>query len=295
VLGQTWRPIEIVIVDDASTDDTPQVADELARAHAEVCVIRRNVNGGAGAAREEGRLVARGDFIQHLDSDDVLLPRKFELQAAALLANQDCGAAYGWTRLRHADGSAHSAPWKRSGEAIAAMFPSMLQSRWWDTPTPLYRAEVIRAAGPWSDLRIEEDWEYDCRIAASGVKLQYVPEWVVEVRSHPTPQLSGGHQTPGVLLNRARAHALILGHARRAGIADDAPEMQHFARELFLLSRQCGAAGMPEESKMLFDLARSASGAGRDRLQFRIYAALARIAGWSGAGRIAALADRMRT
>src|SRR5262249_25034222 len=102
VLAQTHRPIEIIIVDDGSTDDTVRVADGLAGDSVRVV---HQTNAGPGAAREAGRGIARVDFMQHLDSDDLLLPRKFELQVAALRANPDCGAAYGWTRLRRPDGS----------------------------------------------------------------------------------------------------------------------------------------------------------------------------------------------
>src|SRR5438270_9033082 len=125
VLAQTHRPIEIVIVDDGSTDDTAAVAEVLAREHAPLVRAEHVEHRGPGLAREAGRQIARGEFIQHLDSDDVLLPRKFELQVAALRNAPECGAAYGRTRLRRADGSVEPAPWKRSGERIEAMFPSM--------------------------------------------------------------------------------------------------------------------------------------------------------------------------
>src|SRR5438477_12648790 len=100
VVAQTYRPIEIIIVDDGSTDETARVADELANDFTQVI---HQANAGPGAAREAGRLVERGEFVQHLDSDDLLLPRKFELQVAGLRANPDCGASYGWTRLRRRD------------------------------------------------------------------------------------------------------------------------------------------------------------------------------------------------
>jgi len=285
VLAQTHRPIELLLVDDGSTDDTPAVADELGRMHPEVAHVFHRANGGAGAARETARLAARGDFIQHLDSDDLLLPRKFELQVAALQARPECGAAYGWTRLRHDDGRVEPRPWKRSGEEIATMFPAMLAARWWDTPNPLYRASLIREAGPWTALRIEEDWEYDCRLAARGVRLAYVPEWVCEVRRHDAH--TSGHGGAESLRDRARAHLLMLEHARRAGIARDVPEMRHFARDLFHLARQCGAAGLEDESRMLVEAAASVSAA-RD---LRAYAFLARRIGWSRAGRFA---ERLR-
>src|SRR5258708_5062942 len=96
VLAQTYRPVEIIVVDDGSTDETGQEADALAKSHLEVRAIHRQ-NGGPGTARETGRLVARGEFIQYLDSDDLLLPTKFELQVAGLRRCGDCAVSYGRT------------------------------------------------------------------------------------------------------------------------------------------------------------------------------------------------------
>ena len=296
VLAQTYRPIEIVVVDDGSTDDTPQAADSLASEHPSEVRVLHQSNKGPGLAREAGRQAARGEFIQYLDSDDLLLPEKFALQVAALRANPDCGVAYGYTRYRHADGKVEDRPWKGSGARVDSMFPSFLQSRWWDTPTPLYRARLCDAAGPWTDLRLEEDWEYDCRIAALGTKLQFCEAFVAEVRDHDQGRLGRGVATdPQRLSTRARAHRLIFEHAMRAGIAADVPEMRHFARELFLLARQCGAAGLVTESRDLFHLAMRASGDARaGGIDFRLYRVAAAVLGWSLAGRLACAADRLR-
>jgi hypothetical protein len=88
---------------------------------------------------------------------------------------------------------------------------------------------------------------------------------------------------------------LIYAHARRAGITSDAPEMQQFARSLFLLARQCGAAGLDRESRELFDLAREASGTDRARgVDFRAYRALASIFGWAALGRASRWLDGLR-
>lgn len=278
VIAQTHRPIEVIIVDDGSTDATSAVADELAREHEGIVRVIHTANGGPGSAREAGRATARGAYIQHLDSDDVLLPHKFELQVAALESAPRCGAAYGWTRFRYRGGEVEPRPWKRSGEPIPTMFPSMLTSRWWDTPTPLYRASVIAVAGPWTGLRVEEDWEYDCRIAARGVDLVYVEAWVCEVRQHEAP-----YDKPEHLRDRALAHLLILDHARTFGLSNDSPEMQFFARDLFHLARQCGAAGLGGESRRLVNAARSISRA-RD---LRLYALAGTVVGWTRAARVA--------
>jgi glycosyltransferase involved in cell wall biosynthesis len=293
VLAQTYRPIEILIVDDGSTDDTPRVADELAAAHPEVTGIHQT-NRGVGLAREAGRLAARGEFIQHLDSDDILYPHKFELQVAGLRAHPECGVSYGWTRGRTHDGQLGEAPERWTGEAFATMFPAMLQCRIWQTLTPLYRKTLIDRAGSWLPLINEEDWEYDARIAAFGVRLHHVPEWVAEFRHHEGERLSSGGYVPRIMRDRAEAHSRIYRHAREAGIGPDAPEMRHYARELFLLARQCGAAGLPRESRMLFNLAREASGRRRNGPQFLVYRGAAALLGWSLAGRLACITDRFR-
>lgn len=293
VLAQDYRPIEVWVVDDGSTDDTPGIADRLAREHAEVRVLHQP-NRGPGCAREAGRQAVRGDFIQYLDSDDLLLPGKFSAQVAGLQAKPECGVAYGWTRFRSAAGNVAPGPWKGSGVVTETMFPSFLESRWWDTSTPLYRRSVCDAVGPWSDLSLEEDWEYDCRVAALGTRLHHSPMFVAEVREQPGGRLSGQPHEPGRLAQRARAHELILGHAHRAGLRPGTPEVEHFSRELFLLARQCGAAGLAAESRRLFGLARAASRNRGGGLDFRLYRAAAALVGWRLAGRLACWSDGIR-
>jgi glycosyltransferase involved in cell wall biosynthesis len=294
VLAQTHQNFEVIVVDDASTDETPRAIEELSRSDGRIRSVRRE-NGGPGLARESGRAAARGDFIQYLDSDDLLLPRKFELQLAALDAHPECGVAYGKTRYRNAAGEEIACTWKTPNQIQPAMFPSFLVARWWETATPLYRRAVTDAAGPWTDLRLEEDWEYDARVASLGTRLAFVDDFVAEHRDHGQERLSrGAGLEPRRLRWRARSHELIYAHARHAAVPLQSPEMQHFARELFLLSRMCGAAGLAAESKTLFALSREASGSAGSGVQFRIYRALAAVVGWTGAGKLATLADRLR-
>jgi glycosyltransferase involved in cell wall biosynthesis len=296
VLNQTYRPLEIIIVDDGSTDDTGAVAEELKEKNPCISAVIHMINGGPGAAREAGRRVIKGEFIQYLDSDDILLPRKFELQVAGLRAHPECGVAYGKTRF-YVPGIYDSVgAWKRTGELIPTMFPAFLQSRWWGTSTPLYRRSIVDEAGAWTTLQNEEDWEYDCRIASQGVRLYYCDAFVSEQRGHSGEQISRyGWSDPNKLKDRAEAHALILSHALKAGISIESPEMIHFARELFLLSRQCGEAGLSRESEKLFFLARRSSEKRRAKgWDFRFYRIIAAALGWKAAGNMARLIEQAK-
>jgi glycosyltransferase involved in cell wall biosynthesis len=293
VLAQTYRPVEIVIVDDGSTDETPGVLATLAATHSSVVRIVTQPNRGPGLAREAGRQVARGEFIQYLDSDDLLLPSKFELQVSGLREHPECGISYGMSQIREIDGTTRG-PSKQTGSALPTLFPAVLRARLWDTSTPLFRKA---ATVSWSDLRLEEDWEHDCRLGVLGIRLHHVPQYVSVARNHSGPKLAvGDARDPARMRERARAHVMIHGHATRAGIGSEVPEMQHFARELFLLARQCGALGLAAESKTLFDLARlSSTPERRNGIDFRLYGLVARVFGWGTAGRIAGGLDLMRS
>ena len=88
VLEQTWRPLELVIVDDGSTDDTPQVLERmkaLAEQHDVTFQSLRQENAGAPAARNTGMAAAKGDYLAHLDDDDRWYPDKLEKQMHELL------------------------------------------------------------------------------------------------------------------------------------------------------------------------------------------------------------------
>ena len=291
VLAQTYRPIEIVIVDDGSTDDTAAVAEELARSSPETILVIHQPNAGPGAARQRGLERARGSFVQFLDSDDLLLPGKFAAQVGALRQHPDCQISYGPSlEENHAIYPVRRrGPMRGTGEMRATLFPHLLVERWWTTSSPLYRRDLLDRIGPWRRWINEEDWEYDARAGATGARLAWVPEDVSVRRIH----LADGHlsdegcEDPRKLSHRALAQASLFQCAREAGVTLDSPEMRHFARAAFLLSRQCGLAGVEDGSKSLFHLARTASGRRRRQSpEFMLYGLLATLVGWRGAARV---------
>lgn len=105
-LDQTWRPIEIVVVDDGSTDN-PETG--LAR-FGDAARLIRKPNGGVASARNLGVAQATGDFIHFLDSDDMLTPTAVESKIAAFAAAADAELCYG--QIRSVDMRASPPVWK---------------------------------------------------------------------------------------------------------------------------------------------------------------------------------------
>lgn len=90
------------------------------------------------------------------------------------------------------------------------------------------------------------------------------------------------------LAMRARAHTLVWGHAQRAGLPASHPDdVARFGQTLFLLARQCGAAGLEIESEHLLAHAAAASVRGKARRQIPVYRAAAAILGYARAARLA--------
>src|SRR5438105_4312021 len=86
VQEQTYRDLEIVIVDDASFDDTPSLASALARDDPRIVIVRNEEATGAARARNQGIAAGHGRFVAFLDDDDVWLRRKLDDQMAYLEA-----------------------------------------------------------------------------------------------------------------------------------------------------------------------------------------------------------------
>ena len=97
VLAQTMRDFELVVVDDGSTDRTPQILDRYAAADRRVRVVHRD-NGGISAAANAGLEACRGTYVARLDSDDVAKPQRLEAQLA-YLKKHDLIACGTWHEL----------------------------------------------------------------------------------------------------------------------------------------------------------------------------------------------------
>ncbi len=175
ILMQSFRDFELIIVDDASTQDIESIVRSIGDPR--IRYIRRAVNGGAAAARNTGLAEARGEFIAFHDSDDLWLPGKLERQLALLKKlPSEIGVVCGGVIIYGRDSS------RKFGPGLVCFEPPLQQGRLSideDQQARLLRRNRIHLATSlfrrncypdieWFDerLRANEDWDFAIRLVA---------------------------------------------------------------------------------------------------------------------------------
>ena len=126
VRNQTYKNIEIILVDDGSPDNCPEICDRFAKEDDRITVIHKQ-NGGQGSARNMGLDIAKGSYIAFIDSDDYVDENMYEIMIEALeRTNSDmsfCGF-YSHSGLRIAESTKikHEHIWENAEQLLEALF-----------------------------------------------------------------------------------------------------------------------------------------------------------------------------
>jgi len=188
VAGQDVPELEVVVVDDGSTDDS---ADIIEREFERVALVRTG-NLGASHARNVGTAMARGSFIQYLDADDLLAPGKLRVQVSALEASGADVAYGGWQELRCRAGervaTSRIVDGPMGGEPEIELFTDF----WCPPAAYLFRREVIERVGGWNErLPIIQDARFALDCALRGARFVYCPGVMAQYRAQGSASLSG--------------------------------------------------------------------------------------------------------
>ena len=186
VLAQTYQAIEVIVVDDGSSDATAAIVEEFVTRDARIQLVRQS-NAGVGAARNAAIRKARGKYIATLDADDLWFPEKLEKQVACMeQCGNETGLVYCWSKLINEAGEpvdvSHSNTLE--GRLRHAM---VLQNLLGNASVPLFRAAALEKVGLYL-TRVEqeggqgcEDWDLYLR-TAEIFSIRVVPEYLVAYR-----------------------------------------------------------------------------------------------------------------
>lgn len=216
VLAQTYARWECIVVDDASTDDTPGLMRSFCARDARFRYVAQQ-KASASAARNRGLELARGRYVLFLDSDDCLAPDRLAWQVRVLERDPALVLVYGetlhCTDPTTGEGDLYQA-WLRTKPSGHA-YEALLQSS--SIYSPLVRTERIRALGGFdTGLELAEDWDMWLRLARTG-PVRFEPKVSLYYRVHAGNR-SGGFREYCCARRVARAHLRRLPLRRRAAV-----------------------------------------------------------------------------
>ncbi len=189
ILSQTLRDFELIIIDDASSDDTPRVIGELMKTDERIHFIRSDENIGPDAARNLGILQAQGEYIAIMDDDDFSRPDRLQKEVEVLRANPEIGLVFSAVRMMDS-----------SLQMEYVIIPDILMKGEYPTepgdvftliylhgskipnPTIMVRKSIFQQFPYPTDQIGGQDMCLFLRLAASGVRFHGIPECLVDMR-----------------------------------------------------------------------------------------------------------------
>ena len=215
VYDQTIEPSEVIVVNDGSTDGTEALLERLAPALPPTFRWFSKPNGGSASARNAGLKFATGRLLAFLDHDDRWLPEKLVRQLDQFIADPELMLSFTAMNVvryeRAADGSLIRGPEDRATprssrtrrHGVAEISPASLPPNWNSTQESLLRTlvsqealigslssvmvrrEVFEVVGMFNEeLSVTDDFLMWLKMAAAGMKFEYMPEPMVEYRMH---------------------------------------------------------------------------------------------------------------
>ncbi len=179
VLGQTYRHLEVIVVDDGSTDQSGEVAKSFAERGVRHC---HQLHAGIGPTRNKGVELARGDFLAFLDADDRWPEEKIERQLKAFENDPGLEMVFGQA-LQLQNGPAWEAGVADKNLAVPGMVPGMVPG------TMLIKRDAYLRVGEFRDgLKVGEFIDWYARAVELNIRSLVLPELLLWRRIHGSNQ-----------------------------------------------------------------------------------------------------------
>ena len=194
LFNQTYQHIEIIVVDDGSTDNT---VNKLASIKDSRFTFTVQQNKGASSARNKAYSLSTGEYIKFMDADDLINPDFINAQLNKILHHPGCIASAKWGRFYHNDISTFKLSpekiWKDLRgidwliESLVDSGGNMMQSGIFLIPR-----YIIETAGPWNEqLSLIDDFDYMTRVILTAENILFCKDSVLMYRSGGSGNLSG--------------------------------------------------------------------------------------------------------
>ncbi len=289
VLAQTHADLDVVVVDDGSTDGTSAVLQHLAVAYQGRFRLITQPNCGACAARNAGLKATEGAYVQFLDADDVLLPDKIAGQIRLAQQEHDPALIVGGYLNVYPDGSKLEVK-----PHVEDAWMALVRTRLGTTTADLWRREDLVRAGGWDEqLASSQDYELAFRLLQAGGRVAWDDRITAEVLKRDRGSISRTNE----LKNWERYIELrvaVREHLRTSGLPNAEAIIAECDQYLFRALRVIGRTD-PAQAVARFARVMPAGFVPQaGEALSATYVALYRLLGFRGAERAAAALDNLR-
>ena len=191
IVNQTYKNIELIVIDDGSTDRSREILEQLQKQHGFVLVLQDN-QGVSKTMNKAIRQYAHGKYITGSASDDFLMPDKVERQVNYMESDPDCSLVFGKVHMVDAQS------WIIEGLTVvdpvedpvySVSFDGLIERNCIPAATIMYRKDMWEQCGGYNENSIIEDWGLWLEFAYSG-KIVYLDEYFAFYRWHGSNQTS---------------------------------------------------------------------------------------------------------
>jgi glycosyltransferase involved in cell wall biosynthesis len=260
-LGQTYDNIEVIVIDDGSSDGSLDVI----RSYEGRIAWRTGPNEGPSAARNKGLALARGEFIKFLDADDILLPECITEQVEQSLGLPSSVIVFGDDILVFHDQT--RVPDARKAELQDGEYASLvwLFERGAYTSCPLYRRDLLAGVGGFrAGLNYAEEHDMNLRLSLAGASFLYKQTSCYLRRDHASATRLTNQRPYEWCPNRfdsVESVTEFLEHARRSASKSDYSKLvSAVARHCWRRGRARARRGEETVAQQMFELARAIGG-----------------------------------